>query len=67
MWYRPSYQVTTCGLELDLAPTPFHVLGVSQQPHLAYQKPRVQYPRTMGAQTQGGFFYPLVCALGLRP
>ncbi len=52
---------------MDLAPAPSHVLGVSQRPHLAYQQPRVQYPGTMGAQTQGGSFYSSVCAPGPGP
>jgi hypothetical protein len=53
MWCKPSYQVATSRPKLDLVPAPFHVLGVHQQPHLTYQKPRVQYSGTMGVQTQG--------------
>jgi len=65
--FWPSYQAATGGPALDLAPAPSHLLSVSQQPHLAYQQPRVQYPGTMGAQTQGGSFYPSVCAPGPGP
>ncbi|KAH8946170.1 hypothetical protein BDL97_12G078900 [Sphagnum fallax] len=65
--FWPSYQAATGGPALDLAPAPSHVLGVSQRPHLAYQQPRVQYPGTMGAQTQGGSFYSSVCAPGPGP